>query len=883
MHRRMAAVLGCAGIVLLPSLSLAQAPKAAPAPKPAAKPTPAAKTPVAPPQPVNIPGYQVAPLPANIAPTAATSSRTPVEVYGKPRMTVGHPCTLWDKEDIEEYRKNLKTNPALQQAVEGLRKAMDKRITEPLGVPDVTTTPPTRAEYGAHGANSRTIADLGILYAITGEAKYADYCKQMLLAYARNYPRYPHPEGWKENRYRSANDGRLTGQFLDDGFWLIRVAFGYDLVYNLPSWTPEERKLMRDDLFEAVSQEFWAPVIGPVNYVNSLHNRSALCMAGVLMAGYASDNEKLVNIATYGQGGTREKPTGGALGTHFTSQCMLPDGLWLEGAPAYQLGITSCGIFNTAETLWHHGIDMYSHENGIVKRMLDSAIALAYPDERMTIAALHDSGRTALIDERNWASNENSLPYALGYRRYRDPRYIPIVRNMSQSISMTVHSGGPSLYMDLPSESNVPPRPIENANFFSVGYGVQRLAAPGGTAQLIMEYGPSGGHGHPSKLCYDLYALGDVQMPFPGVIFPYQDPMDPKWYWTTLGNCGLTIDETSQLTWGNLWREPRGTPNPEAPQLVFAPATTLGFQRAWSDNLYRQPLVQDRALFFTPNYLADLYGVFAAAPHQYDLAWHFRGTIQPSLPMTPLQFRDPVANGYNALGDPKHATTDQPWSVAIQTLGGKPLHLFAVGEARVEIITGKGHFFTKSSKEDEFPPTIIERRTGKQAAIFGSAIDISGSTGGYVKGVAQEGSLDKGFALLTVTTVQGKDLCFTAYRPGTYKSGELETDALQAMALMDSAAPRALYLAGGKSLKIGGAQITRSEPGLACIEKTATGSYVLSNPSPSDATITLTLKPLAGMTGVVAGDKKAPAIQVSADGAATATLKAGGSVEFRAQ
>ena len=88
----------------------------------------------------------------------------------------------------------------------------------------------------------------------------------MLVAYGAGYPHYGHPpmrgQKWTERAYRSAVDGRLTGQFLEDGGWLIRAAPGCDLVWDLPSWTPEERKAVREDLFEAVAYEFVADIVG---------------------------------------------------------------------------------------------------------------------------------------------------------------------------------------------------------------------------------------------------------------------------------------------------------------------------------------------------------------------------------------------------------------------------------------------------------------------------------------------------------------------------------------------------------------------------------------------------------------------------------------------
>lgn len=664
---------------------------------------------------------QVPILPVNIAPTAATATTAQVTVDGKPRVTRGHPCTLWDQEDIDAIKVQLKTNTALQQQFALLKAQMDKRIAAPLGVPEPGTEPPTRDVLRMHSANSTTISDLGTMYALTGDERYGEYCRKMLVAYARAYPKLPHPAGWTEKRYRSAQDGRLTGQFLEDGFWLARVARGADLVYNLPSWTPEERKLVRDDLFEAIASQFYHPVIKGIDYLGATHNRSALCTSAVLMAGYASDNEKLVKLALYGVDGTPEKPTGGVFGTHFTEKCIFPDGLWNEGAPGYQLGITSCALVNDAETLWHHGIDLYRHNNGIFKRMLDSAIGLAYPDARMYVPALHDSGPLALLDERDWFSNEAGLPYEYGYRRYRDPAYIPIIRNAAKRLSMSVHSGPTSLFADLPDDSQVPPRRMESVNYPAVGYGVLRVPANRGFNQVLMEFGPSGSHGHPSKLAIDVYALDDALMPMPGVIYPYNDPMDPKWYWTTLGNCALTVDEKSQITWGSLWQYPRGTVNPEARQLVFGPAGTVGIQRARADNLYKEKVLQDRALFLTRNYMADLFFATGATPHNYDLAWHFRGKLATALDLAAYAFPEPVANGYNALTNVRRGGTDQAWSATVTTPKGQTARFFAAGGAATEVVTGDGHFIF--NRRDEQPPTILQRRSRQDAVLFGSATD----------------------------------------------------------------------------------------------------------------------------------------------------------------
>jgi hypothetical protein len=830
--------------------------------------------------PATVAGYQAVVAPANIAPTPGTADdpAQKVEVVGEPRMSEGHPCTLWDKQDLTELRQQLKTDKVLQAAFIALKSATDKRITQPLNVPVPQKGPDGNWMYPGDflpgdgspnqkigrnsGANASSIADLGTMYSLTGEEKYGEFCKQMLLAYAQSYAHYGHPpfkgEPWTLRAYRSAFDGRLTGQFLDDGFWLIKVAWGYDQIFHLPSWTAEERKQVREDLFEAVSAQFVAEIIGPASYLGTRDNRSALCASGVLLAGYACEDEKLINYALYGKGGTKDKPTGGVFGTHFTPACILPDGLWVEGAPAYQLQIAGAALFNDAEILWRHGVDMYRYRNGVLKRLLDSGLLLANPDPSMTVPCLHDSGRFSLLDSRDWLNGEIGTAYESGYRRYRDPRYVPLLKNATKHLSLTIHSGPPSTLTTWPAEAETVRVPMQNVNFYATGYGILRVSEAERTNSLLLEFGPSAGHAHPSKLGIDLYAFGDTLLPFPGVIFPYNDPLDVKWYWTTLSNCALEVDEKPQIYSGNRYKFPRTLPDPVALQLVYGPGTTLGIQRAYSDTV-NPGVTLDRSLFLTSGYLADLFGAFSAAPHQYDLAWHFRGELSTELPLAAMKFPEPVADGYNALDNVRHAATDQAWSATIR-FHDKPVRFLTAAGAGTDVIIGDGYFEGRKER----PPTVLSRRVNQKNALYSQALDLSGDKEAYVKGIVQTGGLEAGYGLLNIQTAQGTDLCFAAFRPGTYTAGDLTTDAQQAMVLRDGTSVRAMYLGGGKLLKVGDAVLERSESGLACVEKLADGTVSVANPSPTKTKITVTLPALGGSKTV---DLEAGARWISPAGA----------------
>jgi hypothetical protein len=876
--------------------------------------------------PGTVPNYQVAVNPANIAPTPVTQPHDDIQVFGQPRNSVGHPCTYLDKEDVDDLKKALTTNPAIKAAFDTLKAKADARITKDINVPGTQKAadgswmwpgdfpkgvspflpgwlPEGKANYyylwKTNEANGIDMGNMGMMYQLTGDEKYGEYAKKMLLAYADSYTHWGHPPGWTPGKYRSAFDGRLTSQFLEDGGTLIEYSYAYDMIGDLPSWTKEERAHMRDDLFKPIVAEFIAPELGKGDYITSPNNRSAIAGAGTLMAGYACEDQDLVNLALYGPGGTKDNPTGGTLKTHFGESGIFPDGLWIEGAPAYQLGIASEALFSTAETLWHHGIDMYRFRGGIMKRLLDSGIALAYPDDNMTVPALHDSGQFSII-----GNGTAAIPYQLGYRRYHDPNYLPIIEDKAFTPSLSTGWGPPSIFLDWPPLDTAPPRKMVNANFYAVGYGVLRQPAAMGYNQLLMEYGSSYGHAHPSKLGIDVWALGSSLMPFPGVIYPYNNPLDASWFSQTLSNCDLEIDEVSQIDGVNGFVYERGSPTPKADQLVYGPAVTMGIQRAWSDTLNArlaktptsnnppQPAIikvtEDRSVFLTPEYLADIFGAFSAGPHKYDLAWHITGDMTTTLQAQPFKFPDPVSAGYSAITNLTHASSDQAWTATITTANKQTVRFLAAGGTPTEVYLGNGHLVGGLNiPEYRTPPVIIQRRADQNNALFGNAVDISGSKDGYLKSVAQEGSLDTGYGLLKLQTAKGTDLCFTAFRPGSYTAGGLTTDAMQAMVRMDGSDVNGMYLGGGTHLQMAGGTIDRSAPGLAYVEKLSDGSYVVGNPSPTPATITVTLAALRGLKAQQLDDAGKPVgpaqVTAGAAGSFSVPLPASSKVEFGPQ
>lgn len=900
-------------------------------------------------------GFQVKTVePANIAPTVSTLPHDKVQVSGQPRMTKGHPCTLWDQEDINHYKEMLKTSKELQFQLDDLKAAMDARIATPVDIPAPPTgknfpgdyfpavadrpnaTAPEKLRIYASRDN-QAVAHLGILYALTGEEKYADYAKQLLLAYAHASQYNGNPQ----TNYR--NNQGLISQLLEDAQILDGFALGYDLIYNLPSWKPEERAQVHDEWLRPLAMEMVYPGTpekkGQPSFAAQSNNRGLIGSVSVLWAGYATDDEELVNAGLYGVHpttdkainehmklfpplqdwtvGTKENPAEGLLTTHFTPTC-IPGGMWVEGTPSYAFYALG-SMIDAAEMAWHHNLDLYRYNDCILKYMFDFPLLMSYPD--LTTPGENDAHRESIVlcafpnALKNFGAPPNLYEYA--YRRYQDPAYLPVINNAEEKAylanptplpsppapgatpppapppgtpppyserHLTLTKIGvipPSLLYDLdPAEGKAASALQPSVNYSLVGYGILRTPTLDGssTQGLILSYGPTASHGHPDKLHIDLYAFNDVLVPTPGVNFPYNNPNIPKWLHTTLAHNTLTVDEKSQEYLGT---NPKSTAR--ADQTIFAPASTVGLQRAWTDSVY-PGVTMDRSLFLTPNYLADVFGVFSASPHKYDLAYHIRGDATSDLALKPLTF-SPDVNGYNSFTSASASdATDKPWTVT-STRDSNIARLHVAGGASTQAIIGEGGIYVDGTDPKGRPtaPTIIERRENSTATIYGNALDFTGGKDGFVKDVTQSGSLDAGYGLLKIQTAKGTDLCFAAYRPGNYKAEGLQTDALQALVQMNGSEPETLYLAGGKSLQAGNASITRSEPGLAYVEKTQDGNYIIGNPSSTDATVNVTLPALKGLAAFALdenGKKGAEVAPAAKADSVSLPLKAGAKVLF---
>lgn len=102
------------------------------------------------------------------------------------------PALFLSEREAASIRAVLADYPVLQHSFEKAKNQLDRALAKPIEVP-----PPGEAggyEHERHKQNYRDMRTAGLLFRITGEARYAGFVKAMLDKYAELYPTLgPHP------------------------------------------------------------------------------------------------------------------------------------------------------------------------------------------------------------------------------------------------------------------------------------------------------------------------------------------------------------------------------------------------------------------------------------------------------------------------------------------------------------------------------------------------------------------------------------------------------------------------------------------------------------------------------------------------------------------
>jgi oligo-alginate lyase len=510
---------------------------------------------------------------------------------------------------------------------------------------------------GNHDRYAREVLRAGVIYQVTGEPRYADRAREILLAYAAKYGTYPlHTTRGQAQ----IGGGHVHSQTLDESVWLIPIAQGADLIWDTLS-EADRQTIARGLFLPAARDTILAHRMGVHNIQN--WKNSAVGLAGLLLG-----DDALIRAAI-------DDPDRGY--RVQMSKGVQADGAWFEGAWGYHF-YTLSAVWALTEAAHNCGIDLYGEP---LKKMFLAPIQLAMPNG--VLPAFNDSSEV----------NARNDLYELAYARYHDPA---LVRGFPSGPRRSEFA----LWFGDDDPPTAAAKSLGSRNSTASGYAILERGEGAQATWLCLKYGPhGGGHGHPDKNNFVLYAHGKVLFPDPGTR-PYGSPLHNGWDKITLAHNTLVVDGKSQS-------EATGR------SLAFGD----NFAMTDAGAIYPGVRFIRTAILLNESLILFVDRVTAGEPHTFDLATHIAGAWQNLPP------GDHMSPPYEYLRDSLTRKTRE--GITLATDSGAAITL--AGTEPTEIITATG---VGKSTEDRIPMAIF-RRTAQQAdyiwaiSLTGKPVDLS--------------------------------------------------------------------------------------------------------------------------------------------------------------
>ncbi|MGQ2989619.1 MAG: heparinase II/III domain-containing protein [Brevundimonas sp.] len=577
-----------------------------------------------------------------------------------------------------------------------------------------------------HKANYKAIAGAGALYRMTGDRAYADFVRDILLAYADLYPTLSdHPAG------NSPVKGRLFWQALNDSVWLVYSAQGYDAIRDTLS--AADRRRIDDDVFRRMAR-FLSEENAP--YFDRIHNHATWATAGVGMTGYVLRDPDLVDRAL---NGTAHDGRAGFL--RQIDELFSPDGYYAEGPYYQRYALAPFIIFARAIQQNEPERGIFARRDGVLLKAVDGVIQTSYAGLLFPINdAMPDKGLT---------SEEIVTGVAVAYGQTQDPRLLSIARQQGRTLLSPDGLGvarGVADGLARPFEfRSMQLRDGPNGDLGNLV--ILRQGGETGQALVMKNTQQGQGHGHFDRLNWLFYDNGSAVVTDYGAARflnieaknggGYLDEND-SWAMTTVAHNALVVNETSQF--GGDW--PTGETHPTTP-LLFEVADDAQIASARLEGGHDGVVVtRTQALLEHPELTypvaVDLLRVRSAAPARFDLPLHFNGHIitqgfeaEASVTTRPVLG---AANGYQHLWvDARSAPGDEARSLT-WLLGGRfYTYRFSASAPTTAMLVESGANDPRFNLRRE--QALIRRMDGQSSASFAAVLEPHGAYDGTAETV----------------------------------------------------------------------------------------------------------------------------------------------------
>lgn len=598
-----------------------------------------------------------------------------------------------------------------------------------------------------HKRNYKAIYEAGQLYRITGEQKFADYVRDLLLGYADLYPTLgDHPARANQN------SGRIFWQVLNDAVWLVHAIQGYELIRD--GLNDAQRKRIDDDVFRRAAHFL---SVESESTFNRIHNHATWATAGVGMTGYLLGDKDMVDRALLGS--AKDGKTG------FLRQTELlfsPDGYYAEGPYYQRYALMPFMVFGGAIERNDPARKIFEHRDGILLKALRTTIQLTYGGY---FFPFNDA-----MKDKSLNTDELYHGVAIAYAKTGDPALLSIAEGQGRTV---LTKDGEQVARDL-AAGKASPFPFRSlllrdgpdgdlgaVAIFRNGSGPKHQA-------LVAKNSSQGmGHGHFDKLSWQYYDNGNEIVSDYGAarflnIVAKQGgrylPENESWAKQSIAHNTLVVDGKSHFD-GNV-----KLADTIAPQQLFfsdtdgSQVSSASISGAYPGTSFTRTMALLAVEGLSVPVALDIVRVKSDSPHQYDLPLHYQGHIirvgfdsQSNIASRPVLGSD---NGYqhiwvDAVGKPQGDNGFLTW-----LLDGRFYTYRYVAQAGAESILAE----TGASDPDfnlRREPIMIQRIKGAQNAVFASLLE---SHGLYDGAAEQTVGSDSQIKSLKLESHDGKDI-----------------------------------------------------------------------------------------------------------------------------
>lgn len=505
--------------------------------------------------------------------------------------------------------------PLYAAELERARSFVDGMMADGVIVPQ-PKDPGGGYTHEQHKRNYKAIYLGGQLFRITGEQKYREYVRDMLLAYAELYPTLgDHPARANQNT------GRIFWQVLNDAMWLVHAVDGYGDIRD--TLTEAERQEIDDDVFRR-AVHFMS--VDSQRTFDRIHNHATWATAGVGMTGYLLGDEDMVARALLGSDKSGE--------TGFLRQTELlfsPDGYYTEGPYYQRFALKPFLVFADAIERNDPQRRIFEHRDGILLKALRTTIQLTYDGY---FFPFNDA-----IRDKSLKTDELYHGVAIAYAKTRDPGLLDIARGQDRTV---LTENGMLVAGDL-AAGKAKPFDFKSLLLSDGPDGGQGAVAvlrqgdgPDHTALVAKNASQGMGHGHFDKLSWQLYDNGnEIVRDYGAARFLNIEakeggrylPENTSWAKQTVAHNTLVVDQTSHFE-GKVG--PASEVAPE--QLYFSESdglqvTSAKIEGAYPDVAITRTLILAEIPGLEDPAILDLVSAESSSTHLYDLPLHYSGHI----------------------------------------------------------------------------------------------------------------------------------------------------------------------------------------------------------------------------------------------------------------